>query len=42
MPGAAWIVLCDTNGGALPEEVADAVAQVAQEVDGPARHPYPQ
>ena len=26
--GAAWIVLCDTNGGALPEEVAEAVAQV--------------
>ena len=24
--GAAWIVLCDTNGGALPEEVAAAVA----------------
>src|SRR5205823_8823268 len=26
--GAAWIVLCDTNGGALPEDVAEAVAQV--------------
>jgi 2-isopropylmalate synthase len=26
--GAAWIVLCDTNGGSLPEEVADAVAHV--------------
>ena len=26
--GAAWIVLCDTNGGALPEDVAQAVAQV--------------
>ena len=23
--GAAWIVLCDTNGGALPDEVAEAV-----------------
>ena len=23
--GAAWIVLCDTNGGTLPEEVAEAV-----------------
>ena len=33
--GAAWIVLCDTNGGALPEEVADAVAQVAREVEVP-------
>ncbi len=28
--GAAWIVLCDTNGGALPEEVADAVAQAVR------------
>ncbi len=28
--GAAWIVLCDTNGGALPEEVAEAVAQAAR------------
>ena len=26
--GAAWIVLCDTNGGALPDEVAEAVLQV--------------
>ncbi|MGP0063640.1 MAG: citramalate synthase [Isosphaeraceae bacterium] len=33
--GAAWIVLCDTNGGALPEEVADAVARVAREVSVP-------
>ncbi len=33
--GAAWIVLCDTNGGALPEEVADAVARVAREVKVP-------
>jgi 2-isopropylmalate synthase len=24
--GAAWIVLCDTNGGSLPDEVAQAVA----------------
>ena len=23
--GAAWLVLCDTNGGRLPEEVAEAV-----------------
>jgi len=28
--GAAWIVLCDTNGGALPEEVAEAVARVVK------------
>ena len=33
--GAAWIVLCDTNGGALPEEIAAAVAQVAREVSVP-------
>ncbi|ADV60692.1 2-isopropylmalate synthase [Isosphaera pallida ATCC 43644] len=26
--GANWIVLCDTNGGALPEQVARAVAAV--------------
>src|SRR5262245_41689962 len=26
--GAAWVVLCDTNGGSLPEEVARAVADV--------------
>ncbi len=26
--GAAWLVLCDTNGGSLPEQVADAVAKV--------------
>src|SRR5438128_567936 len=30
--GAAWVVLCDTNGGALPEEVAAAVDQVAAEL----------
>ena len=33
--GARWIVLCDTNGGALPEEVAEAVAQVGKEVAVP-------
>jgi 2-isopropylmalate synthase len=26
--GAAWLVLCDTNGGELPEVVADRVAEV--------------
>ncbi len=26
--GAAWLALCDTNGGALPEEVAEAVDAV--------------
>ncbi len=29
--GAAWIVLCDTNGGALPEEIALAVSAVIRE-----------
>ncbi len=33
--GAAWIVLCDTNGGALPDEIAAAVLQVAREVSVP-------
>ena len=33
--GAAWIVLCDTNGGALPEEVAEAVAEVRRTVAVP-------
>jgi len=33
--GAAWIVLCDTNGGSLPEEVAEAVSIVAREVKVP-------
>jgi 2-isopropylmalate synthase len=29
--GAAWIVLCDTNGGALPEQIAEAVSLVVKE-----------
>ena len=33
--GARWIVLCDTNGGALPEEVAAAVERVKRELDVP-------
>ena len=33
--GAAWIVLCDTNGGALPEEIALAVSQVARTTSVP-------
>jgi len=33
--GAAWIVLCDTNGGTLPEQVAEAVEAVAREVRTP-------
>ncbi len=32
--GAAWVVLCDTNGGAMPQEVGDAVAEVAHRLPG--------
>jgi 2-isopropylmalate synthase len=32
--GARWIVLCDTNGGTLPEEVETIVAKVATVVPG--------
>jgi 2-isopropylmalate synthase len=28
--GASWVVLCDTNGGALPEEIARAVEEVVK------------
>jgi 2-isopropylmalate synthase len=28
--GASWLVLCDTNGGALSEEIAEAVAVVVR------------
>ena len=30
--GAAVVILCDTNGGSMPEQIADAVARVRQEV----------
>jgi 2-isopropylmalate synthase len=30
--GARWVVLCDTNGGALPRDVARIVAEVAKVV----------
>ncbi|MGO9462896.1 MAG: citramalate synthase, partial [Isosphaeraceae bacterium] len=33
--GAAWIVLCDTNGGSLPEEIAAAVSIVGREIHVP-------
>ncbi len=29
--GAEWLVLCDTNGGVLPHEIAQVVARVKQE-----------
>ncbi len=32
--GARWVVLCDTNGGSLPDEVEDIVRKVAQRVPG--------
>ncbi len=32
--GADWLVLCDTNGGCLPEEVAGIVEATAREVGG--------
>ncbi len=32
--GARWVVLCDTNGGSLPEEVEVIVAEVAKHVPG--------
>lgn len=33
--GAECVILCDTNGGALPHEVSDIVARVKQETDVP-------
>jgi 2-isopropylmalate synthase len=30
--GASWLALCDTNGGTLPEHVAEAVAAVRREL----------
>lgn len=32
--GARWIVLCDTNGGTLPHEIGEMVAQVAKKIPG--------
>jgi len=32
--GARWVVLCDTNGGTLPEEIERIVREVAQHVPG--------
>ncbi|WP_338824051.1 (R)-citramalate synthase [Moorella humiferrea] len=33
--GAGWVVLCDTNGGCLPDEVAAIVTRVRQEIQVP-------
>lgn len=32
--GARWVVLCDTNGGTLPDEIETIVAEVATAVPG--------
>ena len=32
--GARWVVLCDTNGGTLPDEAVEIVTQVATTVPG--------
>ncbi len=32
--GARWIVLCDTNGGALPHEIAEITHAVCQHIPG--------
>jgi 2-isopropylmalate synthase len=32
--GARWVVLCDTNGGTMPEEVEAIVAEVAKVIPG--------
>jgi 2-isopropylmalate synthase len=32
--GARWVVLCDTNGGALPHEVEEIVREVTKHVPG--------
>jgi len=32
--GARWVVLCDTNGGTLPEEIEAIVVEVAKRVPG--------
>ena len=32
--GARWIILCDTNGGTLPNEVGDIVSEVSKKIPG--------
>ncbi len=34
LAGARWIVLCDTNGGSLPDEIHDIVTRVQEVVPG--------
>lgn len=33
--GAKWLVLCDTNGGSLPEQIAELVAEARRAVEVP-------
>lgn len=40
--GAEFLVLCDTNGGTLPEDIRNAVAEVCKRYAGPRGHPLPQ
>ncbi len=32
--GARWIILCDTNGGTLPNEVGEIVSKVSKQIPG--------
>src|SRR5690606_9189586 len=32
--GARWVVLCDTNGGTLPDEIGEIVSKVAMRLPG--------
>ena len=32
--GARWVVLCDTNGGSMPDEVFDIVSDVTKHIGG--------
>ncbi len=32
--GARWVILCDTNGGTLPHEVAEICAEMVKEIPG--------
>jgi 2-isopropylmalate synthase len=32
--GARWVVLCDTNGGTLPEEIEEIVTEVVKHIPG--------
>ena len=40
--GAGMVVLCDTNGGTMPEDIARAVRNVVESVSRAGGHPLPQ